>query len=107
MLIGAAHRRYDELLGKHRLAFADHGAEFFTGPGADPARALDNLANRETGRAYAIAIEAADAAGDTASLCALARDADALDSRHVGLASLLEEIAPRCDGLLPPPPARR
>ncbi|MEZ4320880.1 MAG: hypothetical protein R3F61_25610 [Myxococcota bacterium] len=45
---------YDALLAKHRLAFADHAAEFYLGlEDLDHARPLaaDNLANRPTGRA--------------------------------------------------------
>ena len=50
-----------ELLGRHRLAFADHAAEFYAGSGDDCRRALElaraNVANRPTRRA----IEQADA----------------------------------------------
>ena len=46
---------FDELLRKHRLAFADHAAEFYAGSGNDRERALDlarvNAANRPTRRA--------------------------------------------------------
>jgi tetratricopeptide (TPR) repeat protein len=59
---------YDELLGKYLLAFADHGAEFYLAVGNDPARALDlallNLDNRPTLRAFELAFEAANVAGD-------------------------------------------
>jgi tetratricopeptide (TPR) repeat protein len=62
-----ARQRYDTLLARHPLAFADHAAEFYLGPGADPARAWDlarrNLANRQTDRAYLLAIKAAIATG--------------------------------------------
>jgi tetratricopeptide (TPR) repeat protein len=62
----AARSRFEELLDKHLLAFADHGAEFYIGSGSDPLRALElaqvNLKNRPTLRAfeqtYTIAIEA-------------------------------------------------
>jgi hypothetical protein len=44
--------RFDQLLGKHRLAFADHAAEFYAGSGDDCRRALElaraNVANRPT-----------------------------------------------------------
>lgn len=49
-------------MDKHRLAFVDHGAEFFVGSGADPARALvlvaGSLTHRETGGAHTDAVEA-------------------------------------------------
>jgi predicted Zn-dependent protease len=47
-----ARRGFDELLGKHLLAFADHAAEFYAGSGNDRRRALElaraNVANRPT-----------------------------------------------------------
>jgi tetratricopeptide (TPR) repeat protein len=52
----AARSGFEDLLRKHLLAFADHGAEFYSGSGNDAARALDlamvNLANRPTLRAF-------------------------------------------------------
>jgi tetratricopeptide (TPR) repeat protein len=64
----AARSRFEELLDKHLLAFADHGAEFYIGSGGDPLRALElaqiNLRNRPTLRAfeqtYTIALEAGE-----------------------------------------------
>jgi tetratricopeptide (TPR) repeat protein len=51
----AARCGFDELLGKHLLAFADHAAEFYAGSGNDSRRALElaraNVANRPTRRA--------------------------------------------------------
>jgi tetratricopeptide (TPR) repeat protein len=51
----AARAAFDELLGRHRLAFADHAAEFYAGSGNDWRRALElareNVANRPTRRA--------------------------------------------------------
>ncbi len=35
-----AAQRYDELMQRHPAAFADHGAEFWLGPGGDPKKAL-------------------------------------------------------------------
>jgi tetratricopeptide (TPR) repeat protein len=62
--LDAARVRFEELLGRHRLAFADHGAEFYAGSGDDCRRALElaraNVANRPTRRAikqaHAIAV---------------------------------------------------
>jgi tetratricopeptide (TPR) repeat protein len=54
---------FEELLSKHLLAFADHGAEFYSGSGTNPQRAFElasiNLANRPTLRAFEQAYEAA------------------------------------------------
>ena len=51
----AARVGFEELLGKHLLAFADHAAEFYVGSGNDGRRALElarlNVANRPTRRA--------------------------------------------------------
>jgi len=64
--IEQARDRFEELLQRHPLAFADHAAEFFLEAGADPERALYwariNLLARETRRAYTLAIRAAQAA---------------------------------------------
>ena len=66
----AARSAFDELLGRHELAFADHAAEFYLSVGADPARASDlarlNLANRTTLRAFELAHKAALASGEAA-----------------------------------------
>jgi tetratricopeptide (TPR) repeat protein len=47
--LDAARSGFDELLGRHLLAFADHAAEFYAGSGNDRRRALElapaNLAN--------------------------------------------------------------
>lgn len=61
-----ARQRFEALLARQPLAFADHAAEFYLGAGANPARAWElaqlNLANRPTPRAFALAMRAA---GDT------------------------------------------
>jgi tetratricopeptide (TPR) repeat protein len=53
--LDAARVGFDQLLGRHRLAFADHAAEFYAGSGGDCRRALElaraNVANRPTRRA--------------------------------------------------------
>jgi tetratricopeptide (TPR) repeat protein len=55
--------RYDELMARHSAAFADHAAEFWLTAGADVRRALQlarqNLAIRQTPRAYALVHRAA------------------------------------------------
>lgn len=65
----AARSGFDELLARHLLAFADHGAEFYASSGNDGRRALElariNVANRPTRRAvrqmHAIAARADEA----------------------------------------------
>jgi hypothetical protein len=73
--ISLARHLYDSLLARDPLAFADHAAEFYLGPGADTERAWDlakqNLANRETDRAAALAIKAAEATARYPDACAL------------------------------------
>jgi tetratricopeptide (TPR) repeat protein len=53
--LDAARAGFDQLLERHRLAFADHAAEFYAGSGNDCRRALElaraNVANRPTRRA--------------------------------------------------------
>lgn len=74
--IARARRRFEALLARHPLAFADHAAEFYLGPGADAERAwslaCQNLAGRQTDRAFALAIEAARASGRSREASVLA-----------------------------------
>jgi tetratricopeptide (TPR) repeat protein len=68
--LATARSGFEELLGKHLLAFVDHAAEFYAGSGDDCRRALElartNVANRPTrravGQAHAIAVMADEAA---------------------------------------------
>jgi tetratricopeptide (TPR) repeat protein len=64
----AARSAFEALLEKHLLAFADHGAEFYSGSGNNPERAFQlasvNLANRPTRRAFEQAYETAVAADE-------------------------------------------
>jgi tetratricopeptide (TPR) repeat protein len=59
---------FEALLKKHLLAFADHGAEFFSGSGDDVRRAFElakvNIANRPTLRAFEQAYATAVDAGE-------------------------------------------
>jgi tetratricopeptide (TPR) repeat protein len=74
----AARSGFEALLNQHLLAFADHGAEFYSGGGRDPARAFKlakiNLANRPALRAFEQAYETAVDARETGAaseiLCA-------------------------------------
>lgn len=67
----AAHAGFECLLGRHMLAFADHGAEFYSASGNDCRRALQlariNVANRPTRRAFEQAHEIAAAAAELAT----------------------------------------
>jgi lipopolysaccharide biosynthesis regulator YciM len=62
----AAQQGFEALLDRHLLAFADHGAEFYSGSGGNPPRAFElariNLANRPTLRAFEQAYDTALAA---------------------------------------------
>ena len=59
----AARTGFETLLDRYLLAFADHGAEFYSGSGNDSRRAFElamvNLANRPTLRAFEQAYETA------------------------------------------------
>jgi hypothetical protein len=59
---------FEMLLSKQLLAFADHGAEFYSGSGGNPARAFElariNLLNRPTLKAYGQAHTTAIGAGE-------------------------------------------
>ncbi|QSQ27540.1 hypothetical protein JY651_22645 [Pyxidicoccus parkwayensis] len=74
--IAQARQRFESLLERHPLAFADHAAEFYLGPGANAERAWvlaqQNLAGRETDRALTLAVQAARATGRKDEVCALA-----------------------------------
>ncbi|HJV60198.1 MAG TPA: tetratricopeptide repeat protein [Albitalea sp.] len=60
--IGLARQRFDALLAKHPLAFADHAAEFYLGVGDDAKRALSwaqmNVSGRQTRRAHLLLLRA-------------------------------------------------
>jgi hypothetical protein len=77
MQMQAARAGFEALLEKDLLAFADHGAEFYSGSGDDAQRAFElariNLANRPTLRAYELAYKTAvdaDLAGVAAEILA-------------------------------------
>ena len=65
----AARTGFEDLLRRYLLAFADHGAEFYSGSGGDPGRAFalarTNLENRATLRAFEQTYETAVAAGNS------------------------------------------
>ncbi|MEP6902750.1 MAG: hypothetical protein ABJA66_13445 [Actinomycetota bacterium] len=73
--ISRARQRFESLLAGQTLAFADHAAKFFLGPGNDAERAWTlaqkNLVNRETRESFALAIRSAQATGRKSEMCAL------------------------------------
>lgn len=96
--ISDARRRFESLLARHPLAFADHAAEFYLGAGADAERAWTlaqrNLVNRETDRAVALALRAACSTGRVfEARLLLARAADA--TKSVAQAACLASRGPR------------
>ena len=99
-LIGRARAGYERLLEQHRTAFLDHGAEFFSGPGADATRGLalaqENLTLRPTPRAYALTIEAAFAAHDVGLGCRLLDEAAPASRHSKNLTALIERDEGRC-----------
>jgi tetratricopeptide (TPR) repeat protein len=99
-LLGRARAAYERLLARHHDAFLDHAAEFFSGPGHDPALgsrlAQENLILRQTPRAYALAIEAAFLAHDSPLACRQLEAAQALAGHSKNLADLLERENVRC-----------
>ena len=70
--IAQARLRFEALLARHPLAFADHAAEFYLGAGQDPERAWglaqQNLAARPTQRAQRLVMQAAQATGRSVAL---------------------------------------
>jgi tetratricopeptide (TPR) repeat protein len=65
----SARSGFEDILEKHPLAFADHGAEFYSGSGNDAGRAFElariNLQNRPTLRAFEQAYETAMESGQS------------------------------------------
>jgi tetratricopeptide (TPR) repeat protein len=100
-LIARAGRRYEQLLGHQRSAFLDHAAEFWMGPGANPAHALelaqDNLALRPTGRAHQLVLKAALAAGDAQLFCRQVTAASPAARTNRNLRALIEAQRGRCE----------
>lgn len=99
-LIARAAAQYDALLQQFPAAFADHGAEFFAGPGGDPARAVElalgNLQRRPTARSFQVAIGAARAANRRDLLCMLYRDSAKAAETNPSLRHSRAEIAAEC-----------
>lgn len=97
--IAECDRRYQGLLERHPEAFWDHASEFYSGPGARPAYALElaelNLANRATERAHLLVLNAALAAGDQGRACSLKAELSGRDLVTAELGAVLAETT--CD----------
>ena len=95
----AAHR-YDALIDRHPLAFADHAAEFWLAAGGDSDKALAlaerNLANRATARAYELVLQAAVASGNAHVACDTALKVRAVH-QWPSLASWAKRGAAQCE----------
>lgn len=95
-----ATERYDSLLARFPDAFADHAAEHFMGPGADPERAWrlasSQLEARRTDRHLQLSIDAALATGRASEACALSREARSRTS--VNLRERAREVLLDCPG---------
>jgi tetratricopeptide (TPR) repeat protein len=87
----AARSRFEDLLGRHLLAFADHGAEFYAASGNDSRRALDlayiNVANRPTLRAFEQAHAIAVRVGNVDAAAELQAEATQRWSAHAAFHS--------------------
>lgn len=74
-LRATARTAYEDLLERHRAAYAEHGAEFFLNVVDEPETALElaleNLEDRPTSGAFELAVGAAFAAGDRDLACSL------------------------------------
>lgn len=74
-----ATKRYDELMAKYPLAFADHVAEFHLHATKDSKKAAEaakiNFANRKTAESFDLYVEALVAAGDVKMACQVADEA--------------------------------
>jgi tetratricopeptide (TPR) repeat protein len=76
----AARAGFEILLKKHLLAFADHGAEFYSGSGDDAGRAFElarvNAVNRPTLRAFELAYATASRAREFDGASKILQDAN-------------------------------
>lgn len=102
--IARSRQRFESLLARHPLAFADHAAEFYLGPGGDAERAWvlaqRNLAARETDRAVTLAVKAARATGRQREACELIAQVRARSNGVAPSARTGDE--PRIQGMLGP-----
>jgi hypothetical protein len=95
--------RYDALMARYPEAFADHAAEFWLTVGGDPQKgrrlAEQNLARRQTPRAYELMLRAAVATQETAALCRVAEHLRAIEQMGPRLRALAERALASCGRL--------
>lgn len=95
-----ARSRFEEVLGRFPLAFADHAASFYLGAGRDAARALElartNERNRPTDEAVELWLTSAQAAGARYDACAAAAAARARPHANEALRQHAAEAARGC-----------
>ena len=103
--LARAKARYEALVQKHELAFADHAAQFYLGLGQDPQRALSlarvNAKNRPTEPALDLWITAALAAGARDEACTAAAQGAALRYSTPAFKAMLATTRSGCDGKSP------
>jgi tetratricopeptide (TPR) repeat protein len=97
-----ANAEYQDLLKNFKDAFSDHGAEFYMGPGNQPAKAaelaLDNLKNRKNQRSYKLALEALSLNKNKVQMCDLLSKAKTdLTINHAPLIEVVSSLKGRCD----------
>jgi len=99
--LARARARYDELVQKHALGFADHAAQFYLGLGRDPARALvlarQNAMNRATEPALDLWITAALLAGNHDEACTAATAGASLRYATPAFQTTLATTRATCD----------
>jgi tetratricopeptide (TPR) repeat protein len=95
--------RYDELMGRHPEAFADHAADFWLTVGGDAQKgrllAEQNLATRKTPRAYELVLQAAVATQESAAICRVAEHLRAVDQMGPRLRALAVRALTTCGRL--------
>ncbi|HEY6461325.1 MAG TPA: hypothetical protein VIY73_14265 [Polyangiaceae bacterium] len=95
-----AKARFEEVLARLPLAFADHAASFYLGVGRDPARALvlakANARNRPTAEALELWLSAAQAADARDEACAASRTIVALPHAPAGFRQRAEVATRGC-----------
>jgi tetratricopeptide (TPR) repeat protein len=105
-----ARARYDELVQKHALGFADHAAQFYVGLGHDPARALvlarQNAMNRATEPSLDLWLTAALLAGAHDEACTAATAGASLTYATPAFRATLATTRATCDaGAAATPPS--
>jgi hypothetical protein len=87
-------------LARHPEAFADHGAEFWLGPGGDAEKALKfaqaNLALRRTPRALELVLQAASATRNAPIACDAAGQVRGIGHLWPSLRTITSQVLASC-----------